>query len=145
MLAKLQTENVDLKLSVLPGLEELALNIKQDWEAIGIHVEIENVQTTPEDFQVLLAVNELMPDPDQYALWHSTQTVTNITKYKDVRVDKLLEDARSTSDEARRKELYFDFQKSLMEDLPAAFLYHPYKYNVVYKNIESLLKKLPSS
>ncbi len=145
LLAKLQTENINLKLSVLPGLEKLAQNIKQDWETIGIKVNIENVQTTPEDFQIVLAVNELMPDPDQYALWHSTQTATNITKYKDVRVDKLLEDARSTSVEAKRKELYFDFQKSLMEDLPAAFLYHPYKYNVVYKNIESLLKKLPTS
>jgi len=145
LLAKLQTDSLDLKLSVLPGLEQLSENIKQDWEAIGMKVEIENVQTTPEDFQIVLGVNELMPDPDQYALWHSTQTSTNITKYKDVRIDKLLEDARSTSDETKRKELYFDFQKSLMEDLPAAFLYHPYKYNVVYKNIESLLKKLPTS
>jgi len=69
----------------------------------------------------------------------------NITKYNDPRIDKLLEDGRMTSDEERRKELYFDFQKSLTEDLPAIFLYHPYKYNVVYKNIEHLLEKLPDS
>ncbi|OGD83039.1 hypothetical protein A3A54_00465 [Candidatus Curtissbacteria bacterium RIFCSPLOWO2_01_FULL_39_62] len=145
LLSKLQTENIELRFSISPGLEKIAESIKSDWEAIGLNVTPENVQSTPENFQVLLAVNELTPDPDQYALWHSTQAETNITKYNDPRIDKLLEDGRMTSDEERRKELYFDFQKSLTEDLPAIFLYHPYKYNVVYKNIEHLLEKLPDS
>ena len=97
----------------------------------------------PAQFQALLAVNKLPRDPDQYTLWHSTQTKTNITKYKNVRVDKLLEDARITKEEDKRKELYLEFQKVLAEDAPAAFLYYPYKYRVVYKNAKPLLSKLP--
>lgn len=145
LLAKLKTDQLEIKLSLPPGLEKVAENLKGDWEAIGLKITLEEVQKTPDNFQVLLAINDLMPDPDQYALWHSTQTKTNITKYKDAKIDKLLEDARATTDKEKRKELYFDFQENLVEDAPAAFLYHPYKYNVIYKNIKHLLDKLPKS
>lgn len=145
LLSKLQTNQQEIKLSVLPGLEKVSESIKADWEAIGLKVTLENVKITPDNFQVLLGVNDLMPDPDQYALWHSTQTKTNITKYKDAKIDKLLEDARTTTDKEKRKELYFDFQENLVEDAPAAFLYHPYKYSVTYKNIKRFLDKLPKS
>ena len=132
-----------IALSTSPNLESIARMIKKDWEAIGVETQITTEKTMPKNFQALLAINKLSPDPDQYALWHSTQTKTNITGYKDVKIDKLLEDARSEKDEEKRKELYFDFQKYLVEDAPAAFLYHPYKYKVSYKNIKPLIQKLP--
>ncbi len=95
--------------------------------------------------KTFITIFEIPKDPDQYSLWHSTQMQTNITKYKNVKIDKLLEDARTTSDENKRKELYFDFQKFLMEDAPATFIYHPYRYQVNYKNIRQLLEKLPKT
>jgi len=143
LISKSQIENPQVTLTVGPALEEIAGRIANDWEAIGVKVVVKKEKTVPSDFQALLAVNELPWDPDQYALWHSTQTKTNITKYKNVRVDKLLEDARVTKEEDKRKDLYFEFQKVLAEDAPAAFLYFPYKYRVVYKNIKPLLSKLP--
>ncbi|KKQ55358.1 MAG: ABC-type dipeptide transport system, periplasmic component, partial [Candidatus Woesebacteria bacterium GW2011_GWC1_38_13] len=60
----------------------------------------------------------------------STQSETNITKYKNLRIDKILEDGRVEQDKEKRKELYFDFQRFLIEDSPAIFLYHPVWYNI---------------
>ena len=83
-----------------------------------------------------------MERPDQYYLWHATQTKTNLTKYDSKRVDKDLEDGRKTVKEEDRKVKYFDFQKTILEDAPAAFLYFP-KYNILYlKKSEPLLNKI---
>ena len=145
LISKSKIENPSVTLTVGPALEKIANRIKNDWEAIGVKTEIKVEKSVPSDFQALLVINELPSDPDQYALWHSTQSTTNITRYKNVRIDKLLEDARITKEEDKRKDLYFEFQKVLTEDAPAAFLYYPYKYRVVYKNIQSLLAKLPKT
>lgn len=143
LLAKSEIRNPKITLSTTQDLENQASQIKKDWEDIGISVEINVVNQIPSNFQALLAINKIPPDPDQYGLWHSTQTSSNLTGLKDVRIDKLLEDARTTHDEEKRREFYTDFQKSLVEEAPAAFLYHPYKYYVVYKNNLNILSKLP--
>ena len=143
LLAKINNNKIKITLNVSPGLDEIANQIKRDWEAIGVETTL-NLEIKPtSEFQALLAVNKLTPDPDQYAFWHSTQGKTNITHYKNVKVDKLLEDARITKDDQERKTLYLDFQKFLVEDAPSTFLYYPYKYEVIYKNIEQLYAKLP--
>lgn len=132
-----------ITLSYIPAYVDLAKKVKTDWEAVGIKVNIKEEQQLPKNYQAFLTVNQLSPDPDQYALWHSSQVKTNITGYKNVKIDKLLEDARSEQDEAKRKDLYYDFQRFLVEDAPAAFLYHPYTYEISYKNIQNLLSRLP--
>ncbi len=139
--ANIQTPNITLTLT--PGLEDLSQKIKKDWEDMGASVTLKTEKSIPKNFQALLTHNQLAADPDQYALWHSTQKETNISGYKNVKIDKLLEDARTTLDEQKRKELYADFQKFIVEDAPVTFLYHPYEYQVVYKNIKPLLAKLP--
>ena len=143
LLAKSEIKNPKIVLSVTGDLKDIAETIKRDWQSMGIETEIKVEKTIPATFQALLAVNKLNADPDQYAMWHSTQASTNITRYKNVKIDKLLEDARSESKEEIRKQLYSDFQKNIMDDVPAIFLYHPYKYQLTYKNIENQIKKLP--
>jgi peptide/nickel transport system substrate-binding protein len=71
-------------------------------------------------------------DPDQYMLWHSSQQ-NNISNYKNLRIDKLLEDGRQTQDQDQRVKLYEDFQKYLLDDPPATFLYFPYVYDIKRK------------
>ena len=71
----------------------------------------------------------VLNDPDQYTLWHSRQP-TNITNYKNLRIDKLLEDGRQTSNQNDRKIIYNDFQKYLIDDMPAIFLYFPYTFSL---------------
>lgn len=144
LLSKAQIVNPQITLSFSPVFITLAQSIQKDWEAIGIKVTLIEETETPKNFQAYLATNKIPPDPDQYTLWHSTQAGHgNLTNYKDVKIDKLLEDGRNTGDETKRKEFYMDFQRFLVEDAPAAFLYHPYKYKLVYKNIKPLFQKLP--
>lgn len=145
LLTKSQIKNPKIVLSISSGLTGIAASIKKDWEDIGIQVELKEEKGPTHDFQALLAVEKLPPDPDQYALWHSTQIATNLTKLKDVRIDKLLEDARSTQKEDDRKTLYASFQRDLVDAAPAVFLYHPYIYTVIYKNQKPLVEKLPKN
>ena len=143
LLAKSQVDSPKIILSAVGDLEEIAQIIKRDWETTGIATEIKIEKTVPQSFQALLAINKLSPDPDQYSTWHSTQLLTNISHYKNVKIDKLLEDARTESDPEERKKFYSEFQKDIMDDVPAIFLYHPYKYKLTYKNAKRLIEKLP--
>ena len=110
---------------------ETAQAIADSWTALGIHTQVRVENSVPSSFQVLLAAQELPPDPDQYPFWHSTQTQTNVTGYDtNVKIDKLLEDGRQELDQEQRKKIYADFQRRLVEDVPAVFLYYPQTYTV---------------
>ncbi len=80
------------------------------------------------DFEILLYEVETTVDPDQYNLWHSLKVNypdLNLSGYEYERVDILLEDARKTNNITTRQSKYAQFQKYLMADAPAIFLYHP--------------------
>lgn len=122
----------EIELSTFSSLLPVAEQIKKNWEELGITTKIKVINSVSEDFQALLATQEIPSDPDQYLFWHSTQT-TNISHYKSPKVDKLLEDGRKTSEEDKRKPIYQDFQRFLVEDTPAVFLFHPTVYNISRK------------
>ncbi len=119
----------EIELSAIPSLLDVAEMIKKDWENLGILCKIRVLNTFGEPFQVLLTTQEIPPDPDQYIFWHSTQEL-NITKYKNPKIDKLLEEGRKTNELEKRKEIYHDFQKFLVEETPVVFLFHPTIYTV---------------
>lgn len=125
------TAEGELKLSVktLPKYKALAGDIAKEWKKLGIETEIEEVSSVPTIFQIYLGDFSLPRDPDQYVLWHSEQQ-NNITRYRNLRIDKLLEDGRKTTNQKEREEIYADFQKYLLEDAPAAFLYFPYEFTL---------------
>ncbi len=122
-----------VKLASTPTLLPLAENIAKYWGEIGIDTSIQVSSVIPDEFQSFLAVFDIPSDPDQYSFWHSTQEQTNITEYKSPRIDKLLEDGRSELNTDERKKIYLDFQRFLVEDSPAIFLYHPKNYNIKRK------------
>ncbi|MGH7202994.1 MAG: ABC transporter substrate-binding protein [Candidatus Levyibacteriota bacterium] len=121
-----------LTLKTLHQYRPTADTIATAWKNLGIATKIEEVDTIPNDYQVFLGDFSLPNDPDQYTLWHSDQK-DNITHYKNLRIDKLLEDGRKTDDTSQRKTIYKNFQKYLLEDAPAAFLYFPDMYTIVRK------------
>lgn len=116
----------------LPYLDR-AEEIARAWSELGVKTEVKVSTFTPSEFQVLLIGQQSPTDPDQYTLWHSTQE-TNITRYSSPKVDKLLEDGRKTIDQEKRKEIYRDFQRFLLEDSPAAFLNYITTYTISRKN-----------
>jgi peptide/nickel transport system substrate-binding protein len=128
-----EAKELSVKLSTLPNLLKTAEKIAEEWRNIGMTVEIEVVTSVPQDYEAFLATVDIPKDPDQYSLWHSTQTGTNISRFKNPRIDKLLEDGRTELDQEARKKIYLDFQRFLVEDVPAIFLYHPTFYTVTRK------------
>lgn len=125
--------DLTISLATSPLLLDKAEMIAGNWEAIGITVNLQVISTVPTDYQAFLAIFDIPDDPDQYSIWHSTQTSTNITHYQNPRIDKLLEDGRSEIDLESRKKIYLDFQRFLVEDSPAAFLYYPTLYSIARK------------
>jgi peptide/nickel transport system substrate-binding protein len=125
-----QKKNLNITLTTSPLLLPQAELIQKDWEAVGIKTTLQITSNVPTDYQALLAIFDVPDDPDQYSVWHSTQTQTNITHYSNPRIDKLLEDGRTTLDTETRKQIYLDFQRFLVEDSPAIFLYYPTTYTV---------------
>lgn len=125
-------EGSAIQISTVPSLLPIAEQIAKDWRNFGAPTDVKIINSIPEDYQVLLVTQEVPYDPDQYVLWHSTQP-TNITHYQNPKVDKLLEDGRKTIDTKKRKDIYEEFQRTLLEDLPVLFLYRPVSYTVTRK------------
>jgi ABC-type transport system substrate-binding protein len=118
-----------ITISTTDEYQRIAVGVQKEWEKLGVKSKIKIVQDIPSDFQAFIYRIKLPQDPDQYVLWHSDQS-NNITHYKNLRIDKLLEDGRSISDIEKRKKIYSDFQKYLTDDAPASFYYFPTEYTI---------------
>lgn len=123
------TQSGELKLTTTLALRSVGEELKKMWEQLGLKINLETSDIIPENFEVYLTYVEIPADPDQYPLWHST-SLLNISQYKSPKSDKLLEDGRQSVDIKTRKQIYFDWQKAITEDAPAAFLFFPKIYTV---------------
>lgn len=132
-----------ISLTATSTLESVGEKVVESWNNAGLKTVLRVESGIPQNFQALLITQNIPADPDQYSLWHSTQkNGTNISKISSPRIDKDLEDGRKVVDPDTRKQKYQDFQKILLDQAPAIFLYFP-KYNVVYmKKIEEELNKI---
>jgi len=81
------------------------------------------------NYQLLLIGQESSTDPDQYFMWHSSQP-TNFTRFKNTRIDSLLEKGRQTINFDERRTIYQEFQQYLLEDAPAIFLRYLDNYSI---------------
>lgn len=121
---------VNLTITTFSQYVNVAQAIADSWSALGITTSVKVENTVPANYQVLLSAQDVPPDPDQYPFWHSTQTQTNITGYANVKIDKLLEDGRQEMMLEKRQNIYYDFQRRLVDDAPVLFLYYPTFYTV---------------
>jgi len=126
-------QDYTIKLLSNPNLINIAEDITKNWTALGIKSTVLVSSNIPSDYQAFITIFNSPKDPDQYSLWHSTQSETNITNYKNLRIDKLLEDGRVDENKEERKGIYLDFQRYLVEDSPAIFLFHPSWYDIIRK------------
>jgi len=123
-------ENQKIKISTLSQYEPIANLAKESWAQIGLESEIHLISFIPQDFDVLIIAREIPEDPDQYYFWHSTQP-GNLANFTSPRIDKLLEEGRKTIETDKRRDIYFDFQRFLVEESPVIFLSHPIAYTVI--------------
>lgn len=125
-------KKISFTLYTNPEYENYANEIAGEWNKIlKISVNVKTTTNTPYQWQVYMTTSEIPNDPDQYSLWHSNMTF-RFSNYRNLKVDKLLEDGRVEIDEKKRKEIYAEVQKTLTEDLPAIFLFYPNSYTISY-------------
>jgi peptide/nickel transport system substrate-binding protein len=118
----------------------LAEEMARQWQAVGVEATIRAVTRDAaillvrnRNFDAALVEIELTADPDPYPLWHSTQVESgqNFAGFANDEADVVMEEARRTSDPARRLELYFAFQQIFAEEVPSLLIYYPiYVYAV---------------
>lgn len=131
---EIATTSASLTISTFSQYLDVAQAIAASWSSLGIKTNVQVENDVPSNFQVLLSAQDVPPDPDQYLFWHSTQSRTNVTGYANVKIDKLLEDGRQELNQDKRRAIYSDFQRYLVDDAPAIFLYYPDSYTVTRGN-----------
>ncbi len=147
----------DLSLTIrVPDIERHVTTAKQIagiWrEKLGVETKVEPIPANdivsqviePRDFEVLLFGQEVGRDPDRYVLWHSAQKAPpglNFSGLDQVRADRALEEGRNELDNEKRKIHYNEFQKVVVDQVPAVFLYHPYTNYYISKYIEGVGEK----
>ncbi len=150
---KFEDKTIKITVPDVPNHLELVQRIKNVWETtLGLNVEI--VTVPPADmvskvindrnYEVLFYGQEVGRDPDRYVNWHSTQKISpglNLSNFEQVRVDRALEEGRKATDNDSRVIHYNEFQKTLNENVPAIFLYHPFVHYYVSKYVDGIGQK----
>lgn len=131
-----------------------AEKIMEQWKALNIKVNLnvlpnrdlsENL-IRPRKFDALLFSQNLGPDPDPFAFWHSSQSKDpglNITGFANAEADKIITEARTTTKNKDRNEKYKRFAEIIRAETPAIFLNQTvYVYAVDSKIKNITLKSL---
>jgi len=149
-------QNISFKIttSEWPELTKVAKIIEEQWEALGADITIEvlpspELQQTIKDRNYEALLFGIVPniDPDPFSLWHSKEKKEpglNLALYDNKAADTLLQDARQTLNPLERAKKYDDFQKIVVEDIPAVFLYNPLYIHGQAKKIKGSNGKLIS-
>ncbi len=114
--------------------KKVAEIIQQRLKEVGVKADIQVIEwaafikeyVKPRRFDAVILGLGTGVDPDQYVVWHSSQTGAdqmNRTGYANPEVDRLLESGRSTCTQQERVHYYHRIQELLAQDLPMLFLY----------------------
>lgn len=132
-----------------PELKEAAYLLQKQWQLIGANVEVKIFEIgdlnqniiRPRKYDALLFGTIVGRDMDIYPFWHSSGRVSpglNIALYANVKVDKLLENIRKTSDETEKQTYIDSFNAEIKNDMPAVFTYSPYFIYIVPKKVQNV-------
>lgn len=136
-----------------PELEQVAIEIAEQWHALGIQLNVELQELgelqqnfiRPRNYEMLLLGEVLGAIPDPFSFWHSSQKNDpglNLSKYSNKVADRLLEEARQEFDTAAQINKYKELQKLIVSDLPALFLYEPTYIYPVRKGVQNITPSL---
>lgn len=123
--------------------------MQQRLKKVGIDVKVRLVEWSAfianfinkRNFDAVILGWSLSPDPDQYNIWHSSQTGPrefNFLTYENAKVDAALDAARRTFDREKRKQQYDIMQEEIYKDVPMVFLYAPYSLPVMHKRFHGI-------
>lgn len=115
------------------------------WESVGVGVTLEYVPPRSmirevlkgRNYDVLLYRIIMGSNPDLYPFWHSSQKASpglNLSGFEKAEVDTLIESTREVSDPAELEEAYKQIEQTILDEIPAIFLYMPtYTYAMLDK------------
>ena len=129
--------------------EALAQTIKWQLFRIGVRVEVEYLDSRellqtrlfPGKYQIALLQFNAAGDPDTftYLFWHSSRIgASNLARYQNHEVDLLLEQGRSEYDFEKRRSIYHDIHRIMVEDAASIFLFARRLYTGATSRIEGL-------
>ena len=113
--------------------EAMLTVMQQSWKDIGVEATPSLIQfpqlvsqiVSIRTFDMFLVGFNFSEDPDQAQLWHSRNTVAggfNGFDFKNTTVDSILDQAVATLDKTKRKQLYFQFQDIMSDQVPAPII-----------------------
>lgn len=137
----LDRDGVPFRFTIITNLgnderRQAAEIIQQNLKEVGIDVRIKVVEwqafinqfVDKRNFEAIILGWSIGLDPDNYIMWHSSQTGPNqynFVSYSNPEVDLLLVLGRRTFDRDKRKVIYQKIHAILAEDQPYCFLYVP--------------------
>lgn len=137
VLKKLKDASTSAELNFRTAYENFGVadEIVNEFKNVGLKVNLSFISGGgPGNFDFFLVYWKLPTDPDQYFFWHQKQKNRgNVSGYDRPKIDKLLEDGRNTTSIEERKKIYYEFQRTLLDDPPAVFLFYPYVYTIKRK------------
>ncbi|WP_456276619.1 ABC transporter substrate-binding protein [Bacillus sp. AK128] len=146
LLAEAGASNLSFTLKINPKPEEqqMAQMMQEMLKAVGITMELELVefgtlleQLSTGEFEAarLGWSGRIDPDGNSYGRFN-TGGPNNYSKYSNPKFDQLLLDARTTTDQETRAEMYKEAAAMLWEDAPYVFIYHEKDYKAMKKNVK---------
>jgi len=121
-----------LGLPQYPELLKTGEVVRDNLKAIGITMEIEQVEVSvwfdrylKGDYEITSAYHEGTIDPDYFwSLDIRSGASLNASFYSNPDVDKMIDEARTEPDEAKRKELYMAIRQAVAEEVPVHFVHY---------------------
>ncbi len=132
----LETLSLTIKTSNSELFDKTINLIAEDWQELGVEVQIEQYEQTglvqsvirTRDFQALLFGLDMNRTQDLYPFWHSSQKNDpglNIAQYTNIAVDRLLEKTRNSQDKTERDTLLKEISEAIDQENPAIMLFAP--------------------
>ncbi len=129
--------------------KRIVLILQQQFAKVGVKANIETYEwslflsnyVNKRDFDALTMMWQFDLDPDQYAIWHSSQTgpeEQNFIGYNNPEVDRLMEQGRTTIDPKKRIALYRRFHAIIAKDQPYLFLFAPDSLSGVSRKFQGM-------
>ena len=148
-----------LTLPEIPFLTDSAKIIQEDWQKIGVKLNLDikpndeffSQTIKPRDYGMILFGNIFGKNPDLFSFWHSSQKFhpgLNLALYENKDVDFLINSIRNDFNSSTRQDKMIQSQSFIINDEPAIFLFSPSYIYILNKSIMGFDEKnisLPSS
>ena len=125
-------------------LQQINQLVQEQLAAVGIKLKLEPVSQSEWYDRLVKRTTNMSPnrwtqrpDPDGllYILFDS-KGYANTTGYKNEQVDKLLEEGRTTYDQAARKKIYDQAQEIIVKDIPMFSLFYSVEYGALRDSVQ---------